>query len=64
MARVGYASGRSRFLDLIDAERSLLAFELSLIESRTQRELALSALSLLIAAQAPEGAPVPEEPKS
>ena len=57
-ARSGYVSGRADFLDVIDAQRALLDFELSLIEARTQRELALSALSLLIAGQPPEGAPV------
>lgn len=64
VARAGYVTGRSGFLDLIDAEQSLLAFELSLIESRTQRELALSALSLLIAGEAPAGAPVLEDPSA
>jgi len=57
-ARSGYAAGRSSFLDVIDAERQLIAFELSLVEARTQRELSLAALSLLIAGIAPEGAPI------
>jgi outer membrane protein TolC len=57
-ARAGYTTGRADFLDLIDAQRSLLGFELSLVEARTQRELALSALSLLIAGSPPQGAPV------
>ncbi len=57
-ARAGYVTARSSFLDLIDAERSLLAFELALVEARTQRELALAALSLAIAGVPPGGAPV------
>jgi len=57
-ARSGYAAGRSSFLDVIDAERQLLVFELSLVEARTQRELSLASLSLLIAGTAPEGAPI------
>lgn len=57
-ARSGYAAGRSSFLDVIDAERQLLVFELSLVEARTQRELSLAGLSLLIAGTPPEGAPV------
>lgn len=57
-ARSGYATGRSSFLDVIDAERQMLVFDLSLIEARTQRELSLASLSLLIAGTAPEGAPI------
>lgn len=64
VARAGYVTGRTGFLDLIDAEESLLSFELSLIESRTQRELSLSSLSLVIAGQPPAGAPVLEDPRS
>jgi outer membrane protein, heavy metal efflux system len=57
-ARSGYAAGRSSFLDVIDAERQLLVFDLSLVEARTQRELSLASLSLLIAGTSPEGAPI------
>ncbi|MCC6322973.1 MAG: TolC family protein [Phycisphaerales bacterium] len=57
-ARSGYASGRSSFLDVIDAERQLLEFELSNIEARTQQELAIASISLVIAGVTPEGAPV------
>lgn len=57
-ARAGYVTGRAGFLDLIDAERDQLDFELALVEARTQRELALSALSFLIAAAPPQGAPI------
>ncbi|QOJ01071.1 MAG: TolC family protein [Phycisphaeraceae bacterium] len=58
VARSGYTTGRSSFLDLIDAQRKLLGFELALVEARTQRELALTALSLSIEGVSPEGAPV------
>jgi outer membrane protein TolC len=57
-ARTGYVSGKSDFLDVIDAQRSVLGSELALIEARTQRELALSALSLLIAGTPPADAPL------
>ena len=57
-ARSGYAAGRSSFLDVIDAERQLLVFDLSLVEARTQRELTLASISLLIAGSPPEGAPL------
>jgi outer membrane protein TolC len=56
-ARAGYGNGRSGFLDVIDAQRSLLEFELMGIEARTQRELALASLSLTIAGVPPVGAP-------
>ena len=52
-ARAGYVNGRASFLDVIDAQRSLLDFELSNIEARTQRELALASLSLSIAGLPP-----------
>ncbi len=57
-ARSGYASGRSSFLDVIDAQRRLLEFELAAIEARTQQELSIASISLVIAGAAPEGAPV------
>jgi outer membrane protein, heavy metal efflux system len=56
-ARAGYVNGRSQFLDVIDAQRSLLEFELAAIDVSTQRELALASLSLSIAGAAPPGAP-------
>jgi len=59
-ARAGYVNGRAGFLDLIDAQRTLLEFELMGIEARTQRELALASLSLAIAGVAPSGAPILE----
>ncbi len=60
-ARAGYVNGRTGFLDVIDAQRTLLEFELTGIEARTQRELALASLSLAIAGVPPAGAPTREE---
>lgn len=57
-ARAGYVNGRAGFLDVIDAQRSLLDFELASVEAKTQRELALAALSLTIAGTPPEGSPI------
>jgi outer membrane protein TolC len=63
-ARAGYVNGRSRFLDVIEAQRSLLEFELASIAAGTERELALASLSLAIAGVAPPGAPLlPNEPR-
>jgi outer membrane protein TolC len=59
-ARAGYVNGRAGFLDVIDAQRTLLEFELMGIEARTQRELALASLSLAIAGIPPPGAPILE----
>ncbi len=58
IARSAYLSGKTDFFNLIDAERSLLEFRLSEIEARTQRELTLSELSLLIAGVPPANAPL------
>jgi outer membrane protein TolC len=57
VARAAYLSGRLDFLNLIDAERTLLGFQLTEVEARIQRELVLAELSLLILGQAPAGAP-------
>jgi outer membrane protein TolC len=56
-ARAGYASGRTRFLDVIAGARQVLGFELALIEARTRRELALASLSLQVAGVPPTGSP-------
>lgn len=57
VARAAYLSGQLDFLNLIDAQRTLFGFQLSEVEARTQRELALAELSLLILGQPPNGAP-------
>jgi outer membrane protein TolC len=56
-ARTGYANGSSGFLDVIEGYRQLLGFNLTLIEARAQKELALASLSLLIAGVPPQGSP-------
>ena len=58
VAQSGYISGKVDFLNLLDAERTLLAFQLTEVEARVQRELALAELSLLILGTPPTGAPV------
>ena len=57
-SRMGYATGKSSFLDVIESYRQLLGFDLALIEAQTQRELSLISLSLLIAATPPKGSPI------
>jgi cobalt-zinc-cadmium efflux system outer membrane protein len=58
VAQSGYVSGKVDFLNLLDAERTLLGFQLFEVEARVQRELALAELSLLILGTPPAGAPV------
>ena len=58
IARAGYLAGQIDFLNLIDAQRALLNFQLEEVEARTRREIILADLSLSIAGIAPEGAPV------
>jgi outer membrane protein, heavy metal efflux system len=58
IAHAAYSAGRTDFINLLDAERSLLEFQLAEVEARTRRELALTELSLLIAGIPPAGAPV------
>jgi outer membrane protein TolC len=57
VAQSGYAGGRVDFINVIDAERTLLDLRLSAIEARLQRELALAELSLIILGTPPENAP-------
>ena len=58
IARSGYLAGEIDFFNLIDAERTLLNFQLQEVESRTRREIVLAELSLVIAGVPPPGAPV------
>jgi outer membrane protein TolC len=53
IACAGYLAGTIDFFNLMDSERTLLNFELSDVEARTQREIVLSRLSLLIAGEPP-----------
>ena len=58
LARSGYLAGTIDFFNLIDAERTLLNFELAEVEARTRREIVLAEISLLVAGVPPAGAPV------
>jgi outer membrane protein TolC len=57
IAQASYLTGKSDFLDLIDAWRTVLGLELTVVEARTQRELALTDLSFAVAGVAPAQAP-------
>ncbi|MCC6220721.1 MAG: TolC family protein [Deltaproteobacteria bacterium] len=56
VARTGYIGGRSSFVDFLDAQRTLLEFDLARIESRAMQEEALAKLSLIIAGIVPAAA--------
>ena len=58
VAQSAYVGDKVEFLNVIDAERTLLDFRLSAIEARVQRELALAELSLIILGRPPQNAPV------
>ncbi len=58
VARSGYIYGKVDFLDLLDAERTLLEFQLSEVEARVRREVALAELSLVILGVPPVNAPL------
>jgi outer membrane protein TolC len=58
VSRAAYRSGQAEFLNVIDAERSLLNFQLDEIAAQTQREIARAQLTLLIAGVPPENAPL------
>ena len=58
IARAAYRSGRVDFLTVIADERALLNFHLDEIGAQTQREVARSELTLLIAGVPPEHAPL------
>jgi outer membrane protein TolC len=53
VARSGYIGGQSSFVDFLEAERSLLRFELARSEARKNREIALTNLTLTIAGVVP-----------
>ena len=63
IARAGYLSGTIDFFNLMDAERTLLEFQMKEVEARTDREVVLAELSLLIAGVPPAGAPVLPAPR-
>jgi outer membrane protein, heavy metal efflux system len=58
VARAAYQSGQVDFLNVIDAERSLLDFQLDEIAAQTQREIARAELVLMVGGVPPENAPL------
>lgn len=57
VAREAYSAGQIEFINLLDAERTLLEFQLAEVGARIQCELTLADLSLIIGIQ-PQDAPV------
>jgi len=55
VARAGYLSGTIDFFNLIDAERTLLGFEVDRVEAAAQRELVLAEISLIAQGMSPSG---------
>ena len=53
LARSSYLSGQVDFLNLTDTEQTLLRFDLDQVEARTQRELSLAELSLIMQGMPP-----------
>jgi outer membrane protein TolC len=58
IARAAYLSGDVDFLNLMDAHRAWLDFQLEDVQERARREIALAELSLIVAGVPPPGAPV------
>jgi len=58
VARSGYSSGTGDYINLKDAQRTLLEFRLAEVETRIKRELALAELSLLVIGTPPSGTPL------
>jgi outer membrane protein TolC len=58
VARSGYSAGKVDFINLQEAVRSLLGFELSVTDAVANRELALAETSLIIVGIAPTEAPL------
>jgi len=56
--QAGYRAGTMDFSSLTDAERMLLDLKLAAAEARTEREIALAELSLLVAGVPPANAPL------
>lgn len=54
-ARAGYTGAVSGFLDLLDAERTLLQYQIEYATAAGQREIALTEMSLLVLGFWPEG---------
>lgn len=63
VARAAYRSGQVDFLNVIDAERTLLNFQLDEIAAQIQREIARAQLTLLVGGAPPDNAPLLENSK-
>jgi outer membrane protein, heavy metal efflux system len=55
VARSGYLGGQIDFRNLSEADQALLRFSLEEVEARTQRELSLAELSLIVQGMPPAG---------
>jgi len=58
IVRAGYRSGTMDFSSLTDAERGLLDIQLAAVQTRTEHEIALAELSLMVAGLPPANAPL------
>lgn len=58
IARAGYLAATISFFNLIDAQRTLLNFQLQEVQEKTRREIILADLSLSIAGIPPKDAPI------
>jgi len=58
VARSGYSSGATDFINLIDAQRTQLDFRLAEVEAAIKREIALAELSLIVMGVPPAGTPL------
>jgi len=56
--RAGYRTGTMDFSAMTDAERMLLDLQLEAVQARTDREIALAELSLMVAGVSPANAPL------
>ena len=58
IARAGYRAGMVDFSNVTDAERALLDLKLETVQTRTEHEIALAELSLIVAGLPPANAPL------
>ncbi len=63
VASSGYSTGTTDFINLIEAQRTLLEFRLAEVEARIKREMALADLSLQVMGVSPSGAPFLDKSK-
>lgn len=63
VANESYSAGKTDFINLMDAERTLLEFQLAEVGARLQCELALAELSMIIG-EKPQNAPTLDKPQN